>query len=207
MLNFFHEKKLNNTAYEIFYKTGPLAILPMKSFHTYSQSTIIWSNKNEFLLKLMNSHRDFLLNYIEEKVGEITGKIIKVNSVQKFPLSAHINDSFVNKRLIYVGDSAHSIHPIAGQGWNLGVSDVKRLNELCITARRNKTEIGSDLFCKNYNDLTYNKAFQLFQITDMLNTHFKKKGIFYRLINGVGFKIIDNSPILKNKITKYAMGV
>ena len=207
VLNFFHEKKLNNTAYEIFYDTGPIAILPMKSFKKYSQSTIIWSNKNEFLLKLINSHKIFLLNYIEEQVGEITGKIIKINSVQKFSLSAHINDSFMNKRLIYVGDSAHSIHPIAGQGWNLGVNDVKNLTQVSIESKKNHVEIGSDTFCNNYNDLSYNKAFQLLQITDKLNTHFKNTGKLYRLLSGVGFKIINNAPSLKNKITKYAMGV
>lgn len=206
VLNFFHEKKLNNTAYELFYNTGPLAILPMRSFKNYSQSTIIWSNENKFLFNLMNSNKDFLLNYIKEEVGEITGRIIKINSIQKFPLSAHINESFINKRLIYVGDSAHSIHPIAGQGWNLGINDVKNLNHIFLKSK-NKTEIGSDLFCKNYNDLSYHKAFQLFQITDKLNTHFKKNGYFYRLLSGVGFKIIDNNSSLKNKITKYAMGV
>ena len=207
VLNFFHEKKLHNTAYEIFYKTGPLAILPMRSFKNNYQSTIIWSNKNEFLVNLMHSHEEFLLNFMEEQVGEITGKIIKINSLQIFPLSAHINDTFINKRLIYIGDSAHSIHPIAGQGWNLGVNDVKNLNQVCVESKTNKIEIGSDLFCKNYNNLSYNKAFQLFQITDRLNTHFKKNGNLYRLLSGIGFKFINNNTLLKNKITKYAMGV
>jgi 2-octaprenyl-6-methoxyphenol hydroxylase len=207
VLNFFHEKKLNNTAYEVFYNTGPLAILPMKSFKKYSQSTIIWSNKNEFLIKLINSNKDFLLNYIEEQVGEITGRVIKINSVQKFPLSAHINDSFMNKRLIYIGDSAHSIHPIAGQGWNLGINDIKNLNQVFQKSKKKKIEIGDYSFCKHYNDLNYNKAFQLFQITDKLNTHFKKNGVLYRLLSGAGFKVINNNSFLKNEITKYAMGV
>ena len=207
VLSFFHEKKLNNTAYEIFYETGPLAILPMRSSKKLFQSTIIWSNNNEFLIKLMYSNKDFLLNYIEEQVGEITGKITKINSIQKFPLTAHINDSFINKRLIYVGDSAHSIHPIAGQGWNLGVNDVKNLHQICLKTKKHKTEIGSNIFCKNYNDLSYNKAFQLFQITDQLNNHFKKTGSLYRLLSGVGFKIIDKNLAIKNKITKYAMGL
>ena len=207
VVNICHEKKLDNTAYEIFYNTGPLAILPMTSSKESFQSTIIWSNKNEFLVNLINSQKEFILNYIEEQVGEITGRITKINSIQKFPLSAHINDSFINKRLIYVGDSAHSIHPIAGQGWNLGVSDVKNLNQICIKSKRNNIEIGSDSFCKAYNDLSYNKAFQLFQITDKLNTHFKKSGKLYRLFSGVGFKIINNTPSLKKQITKYAMGI
>ena len=207
VLNFFHEKKLNNTAYEVFLKNGPLAILPMKSSKNYFQSTIIWSNKHEFLLKLLHSHKNFLLNYIEEQVFEMTGRIFKINTTQIFPLSAHLNDSFINKRLVYVGDSAHSIHPIAGQGWNLGVNDVKNLSQVCIESKKNKIELGDNLFCKKYNDLSYNKAFQLFHVTDGLNTHFKNNNNLYRLLSSVGFKIINNNPALKNKITKYAMGV
>ena len=127
VLNFVHEKQLNNTAYEIFYNTGPLAILPMRSSKGFFQSTVIWSNEEKFLKKITSSTNIFIKSFMEEKIGKIVGKITKINSSQIFPLSAHINDSFINKRLIYIGDAAHSIHPIAGQGWNLGVNDVKNL--------------------------------------------------------------------------------
>jgi 2-octaprenyl-6-methoxyphenol hydroxylase len=169
VLNFVHEKTLNNTAYEIFYKTGPLAILPMKSSKGFFQSTIIWSNSDRFLKKLTSLETVFIKNFIEEKIGKVVGSVTKINSIQIFPLSAHINDSFINKRLIYIGDAAHSIHPIAGQGWNLGVNDVKNLYEL---SKNSKNDIGSDLFCQMYNNKSYHKAFQLFQITDKLNSHF-----------------------------------
>ena len=204
VLNFFHKKKLNNTAYEIFYKTGPLAILPMKSPKGFFQSTIIWSNDDIFLRKLTSLDDSFIKNFIEEKIGHIVGKITKINSSQIFPLSAHINDSFINKRLIYVGDAAHSIHPIAGQGWNLGVNDVKNLYEL---SKTKKIDIGNDLFCKMYNDKCYHKAFQLFQITDKLNSHFLNSGTIYRTLSNLGFGFIEKNQSLKNKITKYAMGV
>ena len=204
VLNFVHEKKLNNTAYEIFYKTGPLAILPMKSSKNFFQSTLIWSNDNKFLKKLISFESIFIKSFIEEKIGKIVGAIIKINSSQIFPLSAHINDSFINRRLIYVGDSAHSIHPIAGQGWNLGVSDVKNLYEL---SKNKKIDIGSDLFCQMYNDKSYHKAFQLFQITDKLNSHFLNSSNIYRSLSNIGFGFIEKNQSLKNKITKYAMGV
>jgi len=204
VLNFVHEKKLNNTAYEIFYKTGPLAILPMKSSKNLVQSTLIWSNDNKFLKKLISFESIFIKSFIEEKIGKIVGAIIKINSSQIFPLSAHINDSFINRRLIYVGDSAHSIHPIAGQGWNLGVSDVKNLYEL---SKNKKIDIGSDLFCQMYNDKSYHKAFQLFQITDKLNSHFLNSSNIYRSLSNIGFGFIEKNQSLKNKITKYAMGV
>ncbi|MDC0193202.1 FAD-dependent oxidoreductase [Pelagibacteraceae bacterium] len=204
VLNIVHKKKLNNTAYEIFYKTGPLAILPMKSSKGFFQSTIIWSNDDKFLKKLIRLENIFIKSFIEEKIGKIVGSITKINSSQIFPLSAHINDSFINKRLIYVGDSAHSIHPIAGQGWNLGVNDVKNLYEL---SKDRKIDIGSDLFCQMYNDKSYHKAFQLFQITDKLNSHFIISGNAYRFLSNIGFNFIEKNPSLKNKITKYAMGV
>ena len=77
-------------------------------------------------------NNEFIKNIIHEKIGKITGKIFKINSKQQFPLSAHLNDSFISTiGLIYIGDSAHSIHPIAGQGWNLGVKDVKNLKNVC----------------------------------------------------------------------------
>ncbi|MDC1047113.1 FAD-dependent monooxygenase [Alphaproteobacteria bacterium] len=204
VLNFVHEKKLNNTAYEIFYKTGPLAILPMKSSKGFFQSTIIWSNDDKFLKKLTSFENIFIKSFIEEKIGKIVGRISKINSHQIFPLSAHINDSFINKRLIYVGDAAHSIHPIAGQGWNLGVNDVKNLYEL---SKNNKINIGSNLFCQMYNNKSYYKAFQLFQITDRLNSHFLNSGNIYRFLSNIGFDFIEKNQPLKNKITKYAMGI
>jgi 2-octaprenyl-6-methoxyphenol hydroxylase len=204
VLNVVHQKKLNNTAYEIFYKTGPLAILPMKSPKGLFQSTIIWSNKDKFFRKLINFENTFIKNFIEEKIGKVVGSITKINSIQIFPLSAHINDTFINKRLVYVGDAAHSIHPIAGQGWNLGVNDVRSLYEI---SKNKKIEIGSDLFCQTYNNNSYHKAFQLFQITDKLNSHFMNSGNVYRSLSNIGFDIIEKNQSLKNKITKYAMGV
>ena len=163
----------------------------------------MWSNRDEFLKKLISLKNIFIRNFMEEKIGEIVGNIIKINSSQIFPLSAHINDSFINKQMIYIGDAAHSIHPIAGQGWNLGVNDVKNLYEL---SKNKKIDIGSDLFCRMYNNKSYHKAFQLFQVTDRLNSHFICSGNVYRFLSNIGFNIIEKNQSLKNKITKYAMG-
>tara|TARA_B100000965_G_scaffold352779_1_gene328183 strand:+ start:2307 stop:3479 length:1173 start_codon:yes stop_codon:yes gene_type:complete len=204
VLNITHEKNLNGTAYEIFFNTGPLAILPMQSKKNFCKSTIIWSNKKNYLKKLNDVSDKFFENFIEEKIGSIVGVVKKINSKQIFPLSAHINESFINKRLIYIGDAAHSIHPIAGQGWNLGVNDVRNLYK---TAKSLQYDIGSDAFCSNYNNLSYNKAFQLYQITDKINAHFKNEINLYRFLSNAGFNIIENTPLLKNKITNYAMGI
>ncbi len=204
VVNLFHEKSLNETAYEIFYKTGPFALLPMLSDNNFFQSSIIWSNKESFVKHLLSSDKKFIANIIEERVGGLIGSVKRINSRQSFPLSAHINEKFFNKRLIYIGDSAHSIHPIAGQGWNLGIKDVKNVMSLC---ESNKFELGDENFCKHYNNLSYKNSFQLFQITDKLNSHFLKSNFSNRLISNIGFKIIENNISMKDKITKFAMGI
>ena len=68
-------------------------------------------------------------------------------------------------------------------------------------------EIGNDIFCKKYNSLSYKNAFQLYQVTDKLNFHFKRKNRLYRALSGVGFDFIENNLSLKSKIAKYAMGI
>lgn len=204
VLNLFHEKSLNGTAYEIFNKTGPFALLPMLSKNNFYQSSIIWSNKESFVKNLLCSDNKFIANIIEEKVGEIIGKVKRINSKQFFPLSAHINEKFFNKRLIYIGDSAHSIHPIAGQGWNLGIKDVKHVMNLCKT---NEFDIGDENFCKNYNSLSYKDSFQLLQITDKLNAHFINNNFSNKMLSNIGFQIIENNISIKDRITKFAMGV
>ncbi len=206
VVNFLHEKTTNNTAYEIFYNNGPLAILPMKSTNNHNQSSIIWSNEDSLVKSLINCNNKFLEYYIYERVGDITGKIKKINSKQTFPLSAHINETFIDKRLIYIGDSAHSVHPIAGQGWNLGIKDVKNLYHLLKNPNFKNIEIGSNSFCKKYNDLSYKNAFQLYQITDKLNAHFKNKNQLLRVFSAAGFKVIEENTFLKNQISKFAMG-
>ena len=206
VLNFYHEKNLKNIAFEIFYNTGPLAILPMKLSSNHFQSSIIWTNNNNFVDKIIDCSHEFVKNILMEKVGDIVGNINKINSIQKFPLSAHINEKFYNNRLVYVGDSAHSIHPIAGQGWNLGIKDVKNLNIVCKEFFLKKEGVGNDIFCKKYNSLSYKNAFQLYQITDKLNLHFKRKEKIYRAISNKGFAFIDKNNNLKDKITNFAMG-
>ena len=156
-----------------------------------------------FVKNLLCSDNKFIANIIEEKVGEIIGKVKRINSKQSFPLSAHINEKFFNKRLIYIGDSAHSIHPIAGQGWNLGIKDVKHVMNLCKTS---ELDIGDENFCKNYNNLSYKDSFQLLQITDKLNAHFINNNFSNKMLSNIGFQIIENNISIKDRITKFAMG-
>jgi len=129
-----------------------------------------------------------------------------MSQIKYFPLTAHLNKEFYAERLVYVGDSAHSLHPIAGQGWNLGVRDIKNLSNIINDALRLGLDHGSEHVCKKYNNETFNDAYSLFQITDKLNFIFLKEQFLLKKLRSVGFSIIKNNKNIKNLITNYAMG-
>ena len=206
VLNFFHTQKHNNTAYEFFYKSGPLAILPMQSENLNFQSSIIWSNDKKYLSSLVLQNEKLIKEILEENIGNTVGKIIKINSKQIFPLSSHINEKFFEKRVLYIGDSAHSIHPIAGQGWNLGLRDIKKLYNLAKEMKEIGITIGSKQFCTDYNESCYYDAYRFYQITDKLNLMFKSNSFVSNNLRFFGFDFIENNDYLKKQITDFAMG-
>jgi len=207
VVNFFHTLKHNNTAYEFFYKSGPLAILPMQSENLNHQSSIIWSNNKNYLSSLMLADKELFVNILEEKIGNVIGNIKKINSKQIFPLSSHINQRFYEKRVIYIGDSAHSIHPIAGQGWNIGLRDIKGFFELAKKTNELGLYLGTQQFCLNYNQNRFYDAYQFYQVTDKLNLIFKKDSLILNYFRSFGFNFIEKNINLKKRITNFAMGI
>ena len=207
VVNFDHLKDHKNTAFELFFKSGPLAILPMKKRNKkYFSSSLIWTNTKDYTAQVKKLDKNLLRLILQEKIFSYTGNISKIHSVQSFPLSAHINSSFYNNRLIYIGDSAHSIHPIAGQGWNLGVRDIVKCLSVLEYSEKLGLDIGSSEICKKYHDLCYSDSFSLYQITDKLNSIFLNDKYILNWARVQGFKFIDNNKNIKNYITNFAMG-
>ena len=209
VINFYHEKPHNNTAYEFFFNTGPLAILPMQKNNNNFQSALIWSNSPNAVDMISSTklQKKYFTEILNEKIQQYLGRVTYINSVQTFPLSAHINEKFYHDRAVYIGDAAHSIHPIAGQGWNLGLRDIKSLTNILKKSKSREFEIGSRKFCKTYNDLCYYDAYRLFEITDKLDWIFKKDQLHLKIAKKLGFNLINKNKILKNKIVNFAMGV
>jgi len=207
VVNFHHTKNHNSTAYELFFNSGPLAILPMKKrkSHLFS-SSIIWSNDKKKVSQLKKIQPNFLRSILEEKVSKYVGEIKQIVDVQDFDLSAHINTKFYDKRLIYLADSAHSIHPIAGQGWNLGIRDIKNCLNVIQEGIGLGLDVGDPYVCKNYHDLSFADTYLLYQITDKFNSIFLKDSFIADRLRQLGFRIIENNKKIKNYITNFAMG-
>ena len=206
VINFSHNKNHNGVAHEYFYNNGPLAILPMKKENQKHLSSVVWTNSStntDSLIKLDNKK---IIKALEESIGRDIGNILKINNKQSFALSAHINSKFYENRTVYVGDSAHSYHPIAGQGWNLGMKDVEALFSLTSKYKFLGLNIGDNLFCKEYHNNTYYKAYRLYQVTDKLDSLFKNNSTAINFARLIGLNIIKRTKLIKNAISDFAMG-
>jgi len=205
VVNINHSKSLNNVAYEIFKKDGPLAVLPMQNKNKkIFKSSVIWSLKKP----LINSFSDpiYIKSALEKNIGKYIGEVLKTNDQKIFNLSAHLNSKFYDKRLAFVGDSAHSVHPIAGQGWNLGIRDIENLRTSIEEATQLGLDIGTDSVLKNYNNKSFYDAFLVYQITDKINSIFLNEGKILKGFRQVGINFIDRNLKINEFISSYAMG-
>ena len=192
----------------MFFDSGPLATLPMlKNNKKYYSSSLVWSHRPDYIKSLDKVNDSFLTAIIDDKVENILGKTVKIIGKQYFPLSAHINSKFSSKRTVFIGDAAHSIHPIAGQGWNVGIRDVSHFLKIIIEARTLGLDLGSEYVCRNYQNQRYFDAFSFYQITDKLNTFFMLQNYGIKQLREVGFNIINHSKFIKTMISNYAMGL
>ena len=207
VLTFTHSKNHNNTAYEFFYENGPLAILPMKKNKDKFLSSIVWTNKNHFLNSLLSMSDVYIKKILDQNTHNCLGNIKEIITKQQFPLSAHLNSRLYEQKTIYVGDSAHSFHPIAGQGWNLGMKSVENLYNLTKKYKTLGIDLGSNEFCKNYHNDNFYNALALYQITDKLDHIFKIQNPFLYFARSTTLKLINKNILLKNKISDYAMGI
>ena len=207
VINFYHSKNHHNTAYEYFFKNGPLAILPMQKKNNEFQSSIVWTNTNEFTKSLLSLDDNKIISILNKKTIGSIGEIKKIITKQTFPLKAHLNSKFFEKKIIYLGDSAHSFHPIAGQGWNLGMQDVESLYSLVKKYSCLGLDFGDELFCKEFQKDNFFKAYRLFQITDKVDNIFKLDNTIFNNARFSVINLIDRSKKLKNQISDFAMGV
>ena len=202
-----HTKEHNGTAFEFFYKTGPLAVLPMQSYKGKNYSSIVWTNNKKYLHDLTQISLDKLSITLEKETKMCLGQINEIISLQLFPITAHINTKFYDKRTIFIGDSAHSYHPIAGQGWNLGMSDLEKLFKLTKKYSSLGIDLGNTIFCKEYHDQNFFKAYRLYQITDKLDKVFQIQNFPFTFVRNIGLNYIQKNKKIKNIISDFAMGI
>lgn len=188
---FHHSKRHNNNAYENFTSKGPLAVLPAPHA-SQNFSTFIYSSKSIYNI-------DF--QYLLSKNFETTHGNIKLkNGIKSFPITPHIS-SPKSSYLLLLGDTFRSIHPVAGQGWNLGVKDISTLLNILESHPVDDPNLNNLYYARRGLD-----SFAYLSFTTILNSLYENESGFKKTIIKFGYQSLLKLPILKNIFIKQAMG-
>jgi len=198
-----HERDHGGRAQEHFLPAGPFAILPLK----HSRSSIVWTEQAaeaERILAL--PERDFH-GELERRFGLHLGEIEVVGPRRAYPIGLWIARAFIGERLALIGDAAHVIHPIAGQGLNMGLKDVAALAEVIVDAVRLGLDPGSLAVLERYQRWRRFDTMAMGIATDGLNRLFSNQSDVLRLVRDVGLGLVDRLPALKHLFIREAAGL
>jgi 2-octaprenyl-6-methoxyphenol hydroxylase len=198
-----HEKPHRGIAHERFLPAGPFAILPMKG----KRSSIVWTESAKNAPRLLALPDAEFKAELSRRFGDFLGKIEVVGGRWSYPLGLVHADRYVAERLVLAGDAAHAIHPIAGQGLNLGFRDVAVLAEVLADARKAGRDIGAAEVIRRYERWRRFDSFALIAATDSLNRLFSNDIAPIRLARDLGLAAVNRVPGLKRFFMRHAMGL
>jgi 2-octaprenyl-6-methoxyphenol hydroxylase len=207
-----HEKPHRGIAHEHFLPVGPFAMLPMKdgtdeAGGTYHRSSIVWTEDRRIIPMLLELDDAALAAEIERRFGLTLGRIMPVGPRFSYPLKLVLAETYIKDGLALAGDAAHNIHPIAGQGFNMGVRDVAALAEILVDAWRLGLDIGSLAVLENYAKWRRFDNLAMVAVTDGLTRLFSNDQPLVRLARDIGFSLFNKSAPLKRLAMRHAMGI
>ncbi|MDP1028227.1 UbiH/UbiF/VisC/COQ6 family ubiquinone biosynthesis hydroxylase [Sphingomonas sp. KR1UV-12] len=203
---FHHQHPHGNVAYEIFYPAGPFALLPLPDDEIGHRSAIVWSVRGEHgpgLAKL--SDRAFLAE-AEKRMGGFLGTLSAPSPRASYPLGFHHAARITAPRLALVGDAAHGIHPIAGQGLNLGFRDVATLAEVLVEGKRLGLDLGDAQLLARYERWRGLDTLMVAAATDSLTRLFGVPGRTASAVRRLGISAVDALAPLKDRFMAEARG-
>ena len=198
-----HERPHFGVAVEHFMPAGPFAILPM----TGNRSSIVWTERAELAPRLAGLSDAAFAAELAARFGDFLGNVEPIGPRWMYPLTLLLAEEYVSTRLALVGEAAHTIHPIAGQGLNLGIRDIAALAELVIDARRLGLDIGADSLLWHYQQWRRFDTLALAAVTDGLNRLFSNSLAPIRLARDAGLAVVNRLPPLKRLLMRDAMGI
>lgn len=198
-----HEKLHGGIAHQFFMPAGPLAILPLSG----NRSSIVWSETHETAAHVSKMSDDDFIEYLKPRFGDFLGNIELAGARYHYPLSLTLANALTSQRIALVGDAAHGVHPIAGQGLNAGLKDVASLVEVLALAKRRGEDIGSDLVLARYAQWRRFDVAALAASTDSFNALFSNDNGFLRGLRDVGMGIVNAVPALRRSFIREAAGL
>jgi 2-octaprenyl-6-methoxyphenol hydroxylase len=202
-----HQRPHQGRAIEHFLPGGPFAMLPLPDDGAgHHRSSIVWSEQHETVAVLLALAPTEFLREVETRFGLALGDITLLDTPRAFPLSFGLAHRFVSERLALVGDAAHVVHPIAGQGLNLGLKDVAALAEIITDAARLGLDIGAAPVLDSYERARRADTVMMGMGMDMLNRLFSNDSTALRLARDLGLGMVERLPGLKQQFMAQAAG-
>lgn len=198
-----HEKPHNGIAHQFFMPPGPLAILPL----TGNRSSIVWSETAQNAAAIDALPDEAYLDVLRPRFGDFLGEIKLAGGRYTYPLSLSLALNMVAPRVALVGDAAHGVHPIAGQGLNAGLRDVAALAEVLADALRRGEDIGSDAALARYQEWRRFDNVTLALATDSFNRLFSNDNPLIRIARDIGMAAINALPGLRRGFIREAAGL
>ncbi|HEX4296901.1 MAG TPA: FAD-dependent monooxygenase [Devosia sp.] len=198
-----HDLPHEGTAYEHFRPAGPFASLPLGG----NRSSLVWTETSAEAARLKELPPEEVAVLIEAAMGSRLGKVRIEEGLQSFPLRLQLARSFVAPRLALIGDAAHVIHPLAGQGLNLGLKDVAALSEAVVEALRLGRDAGAADVLAGYERWRRFDATLMAAVTDNLNRLFSNDVPPVRALRDIGLGLVDRLPAVKAALIARAAGI
>ena len=198
-----HERHHENVAYEIFYPTGPFAILPMLPG---TRSAIVWSVPAGDAAAIVDLPERAMAAEIEKRMGGFLGKVELAGQRWTYPLGFHHAATMTAERLALAGDAAHGIHPIAGQGLNLGFRDAAALTQVLVEGARLGLDLGDAQLLSRYERWRSLDTFMVAAATDGLTRLYGVRGRTASAVRRLGMSLVQKVGPLKNQFMAEARG-
>ena len=198
-----HERDHHGRAEEHFLPAGPFAILPL----TGKRSSIVWTEAKDEADRIVALPDADFHDELEKRFGLHLGDIEVVAPRRAYPLGLFVARSFIADRIALVGDAAHIIHPIAGQGLNMGLRDIAALAEAIIDGARLGIDVGAVSVLERYQRWRRFDTMAMGVATDSLNRLFSNNSDALRLIRDMGLGVVDRLPNLKGFFIREAAGL
>jgi len=198
-----HERPHHGRAEEHFLPAGPFAILPL----TGNRSSLVWNERDDKAQRLMDADDVIFQSELEMRFGHHLGALKLEGQKRAYPFGLTLARQFIASRFALAGDAAHGIHPISGQGLNLGFRDVAALAEVVVETARLGIDIGSFAALERYQTWRRFETVRMGATTDLLNRMFSNDSTPLRVLRDFGLGIVDRIPTVKDYLIKEASGL